>query len=102
MYVVIWEYVAVEGMESEFEKIYNSSGEWVQLFKRSDGYLGTDLIRDADIPRHYVTIDRWTSSAAYSAFQEKYREAYEKLHARCESLTKYEKLIGRGKMDSVT
>lgn len=96
MYIVLWEYVVRAGQEAEFEKIYNTNGDWVQLFEQGDGYLGTDLVRDTDTPRHYITIDRWVSSKAYDVFYKKYRAAYKALDVRCQSLTEHEKLIGMG------
>lgn len=102
MYIVLWEYIVRAGHEFEFEKIYGPNGEWAELFKHSDGYLGTDLIRDADTPRRYITIDRWVSSSAYDAFQEKFQASYEELDARCESLTENENRIGSGETFSST
>jgi hypothetical protein len=64
--------------------------------------LGTDLLRDRDFPRRYITIDRWTSSKAYDDFQERFDSAYQELDARCQFLTEYEKLIGKGEILSST
>jgi heme-degrading monooxygenase HmoA len=96
MYIILWEYTVRVGQEAEFEKTYGESGDWVQLFKQSEGYLGTDLILDTDISRHYITIDHWISSKAYETFHKKYRSAYKALDAHCRSLTEDEKLIGVG------
>ena len=96
MYIIIWEYIVKIGQETEFEKTYGSNGDWVQLFKQADGYLGTDLLHDVGIPRRYITIDRWISSTAYTTFQENYDAAYEAMDARCEDLTEHEALIGAG------
>jgi len=102
MFIIIWEYIVRVGQEAEFEKVYGANGDWAQLFKQGDGFLGTDLVRNRDIPRRYITIDRWASSAAYDAFQEKYQAAYEELDARCQSLTEQEKLLGKGEIFSST
>jgi len=96
MYIILWEYIVRAGLETEFERIYGSKGEWGLLFKQGEGYLGTDLLHDAEVSRRYVTIDRWISSAAYAAFQEEYHAAYEAIDARCEHLTEYESPIGAG------
>ena len=96
MYIILWEYTVKSGQEAEFEKIYGASGDWIQLFKEAEGYLGSTLIRDPDTPRHYITIDHWASSKAYNAFHKKYHAAYKALDARCRSLTEREKLIGMG------
>ncbi len=102
MYINLWEYFVRDGHEAEFEQIYGSNGDWAQLFMQSDGYLGTELLRDHDVRWRYITIDRWISAEVYDTFQEKYRKAYEKLDARCESLTESEKLIGKGELVSST
>ena len=96
MFIILWEYVVAEGREVEFEKIYGSNGDWAQLFKLGRGYLGTDLLRDLDHPRRYITIDRWDSSEDFDSFQENYDTEYESLDARCNSLTEYEARLGAG------
>jgi heme-degrading monooxygenase HmoA len=98
MHIILWEYIVTAGQEAAFEKIYGSYGDWAQLFRQSDGYLGTDLVRNSNISPRYITIDRWVSSEAYDAFQEKYHAAYEELDSRCQSLTEHERLIGRGEI----
>ena len=100
MYIILWEYIVRVGQEPVFENVYGSTGDWAQLFRQSDGYLGTDLVRDSNISRRYITIDRWVTFEAYNLFQEQYHEAYEELDARCQSLTEHEKLIARGEMAS--
>lgn len=94
MYCIIWEFDVKEGYRVEFEKVYGSNGEWSQLFKLGDGYLGTYLLRDENNPRRYVTIDRWVSSTAYEKFKQKWGKEYQELDARCEGLTESEKSIG--------
>jgi heme-degrading monooxygenase HmoA len=94
MHVILWEYQARQGRETEFEKVYGSGGEWVELFKRGAGYLGTELLRDETAPRRYMTIDRWVSSAAYDTFHQNHIREYEALDARCAELTERETLLG--------
>ena len=94
MYIILWEYTIRAGQEAEFEKIYGISGDWVQLFQKAEGYLGTELLCDS--PQHYITIDHWISSKAYDDFHRKYHAAYKALDARCQPLTEHEKLIGMG------
>ena len=96
MFIIIWEYRVAEGQEAAFEKIYGAKGDWVQLFKQSSGYLGTELLRDMNHPRHYLTIDRWASSTAFDSFQENYRAEYEALDTHCKHLTEREARIGAG------
>ena len=94
MYLIIWEFRVKEGHEAEFEQIYGPTGEWVQLFKRGEGYLGTELLRDVGQPRCYLTLDRWRSQEVYEAFQKRWAEAYKELDRQCEGLTEQENLVG--------
>jgi heme-degrading monooxygenase HmoA len=102
MYIILWEYIVKPGQETEFEKIYGSSGDWAQLFRQADGYLGTDLIRDIETHRRYITIDRWISSAAFNSFQKNYHAEYKAIDARCEDLTEHEAQLGAWSLVSST
>ena len=95
MYVIVWEYYVKADYTAEFEKIYGESGVWVELFERENGYLGTELLRDASYPRRYMTIDRWVSVLDYETFLSKWRKEYEKLDAECEALIEREFLLGK-------
>ncbi|MGI8421332.1 MAG: antibiotic biosynthesis monooxygenase family protein [Gaiellaceae bacterium] len=66
MLVLVFTYDARE--PEEFEQIYGPEGEWAQFFRSGAGYIGTELLRDVEIDRRYVVIDRWDSVEAYGAF----------------------------------
>jgi heme-degrading monooxygenase HmoA len=95
MYVIIWEYYVKPDYTAKFEKIYGERGIWVGLFERENSYLGTELLRDANDLRHYMTIDRWVSVLDYELFLSKWRKEYEKLDAECEALIEREFLLGK-------
>jgi heme-degrading monooxygenase HmoA len=61
---------------AEFEREYGSNGEWAEFFRRSSGFIGTELLRDVEEPDRYLVIDRWESADAYNAFLEQHREEY--------------------------
>ena len=94
MYVILWRFRLRMGRESEFERAYGPSGEWALLFRRSDGYLGTELLRRSDDPGQYLTLDRWTSRAAYEAFRARFSSEYRGLDYRLEELTEEETPLG--------
>lgn len=94
IYSYVWEFRVVTGCESEFERIYDSQGEWAQLFKRGTGYLGTELHRDLKAAGRYITVDYWTSKAAYETFRSRFDAEFNRLDEYCESLTEEERLIG--------
>jgi heme-degrading monooxygenase HmoA len=93
-YVVIWEFHVKRGSERAFEEAYGPRGAWARLFLHGDGYLGTELLRNAGQPGRYVTIDRWVSQAAYEAFRSTQRADYEALDRSCAALTVCETALG--------
>jgi heme-degrading monooxygenase HmoA len=94
MYVVIWEFEVRPERVAEFQSIYAPQGEWAQLFRLASGYLGTELLRCADSPSRFLTVDRWRASRDLTDFEERFRETYSALDARCESLTLSERKLG--------
>ena len=94
MYVVLWRFRPLAGWESEFERAYGPSGPWTRLFRRSDGYLGTDLLRRSDGSGEYLTLDRWASLAAYEAFRARWSNEYRELDDQLEELTEDETPLG--------
>jgi quinol monooxygenase YgiN len=93
-HIAIWEFLVEPSCESRFEQIYGPDGDWVQLFRRGDGHLGTELYRDANTPRRYITIDRWVSPQAFETFRQKFATEYKALDESCESLTEKETPLG--------
>jgi heme-degrading monooxygenase HmoA len=94
MYVIIWEYRVKPGRAADFEEIYGESGQWVELFQKGKGYLGTELLHDSRDPDHYLTIDRWVSLTDYESFVSNWRKEYQDLDAQCEDLTGQESPLG--------
>jgi heme-degrading monooxygenase HmoA len=64
------------GDRGEFERVYGPNGEWAQFFRSGRGYIGTELLRDAETPGRYVVIDRWEDADAYNAFVADHRDEY--------------------------
>lgn len=100
MYVIIWKYQVKTDRTADFEQIYHSNGAWVELFRKEEGYLGTELLHDSNQLYRYITIDRWTSSHDYESFRSRWKSEYARLDAQCEGLTEQETLLG--KWESVT
>jgi heme-degrading monooxygenase HmoA len=61
---------------AEFERVYGTEGEWAEFFRRGRGYIGTEILRDVEVPSRYLVIDRWESADAYNAFIAEHREEY--------------------------
>ena len=64
------------GDSLEFEQAYGPEGEWAQFFRSGEGYIGTELLHDVEIPTRYLVIDRWESAEAYNTFAAEQRDEY--------------------------
>jgi heme-degrading monooxygenase HmoA len=95
MLVIVWEYMARPDRLEEFEALYRPDGPWVQLFKRSPGFMSTTLMRDVNDPHRFVIADRWNSGESYEAFKRDFATDYTALSERGERLHRAEHLIGR-------
>ena len=93
-YLAVWEFHVRAECVSDFETIYGPGGLWIQLFRRSSLYLGTELVRDLERAGRYLTIDRWTSREALRHFKQQFVAEYAALDQACERLTESETLVG--------
>jgi hypothetical protein len=94
MVEIVWDFKVFLGKEAEFERHYGPEGTWVQLFRKSSAYLGTDLLHDQEAAGHYLTIDRWSNLASYETFLEEYAAEYKQIDEKMESLTRSETKLG--------
>lgn len=94
MHAIVWELRASSGHEEEFEHLYGPNGEWVQLFARAAGYIGTELLSDVEERGRYITIDRWISRSAFEAFRNRWLSGYRSLDHRCDVLREREVALG--------
>jgi len=93
--LVIWEFTVQPGKEKLFEQIYGPEGDWTQCFRQANGFVRTELSRDLNEPRRYMTLDFWESYAAYETFKLQHAVEYKAIDQRCESLTEQEREIGK-------
>ncbi len=91
--MVVWTFEPAAGSLESFERAYGPEGAWAELFRRCEGYWGTDLLRESDGKR-YLTVDRWESRAAYERARASLAEEYAALDAGCAALTAREDLVG--------
>src|SRR5271168_531771 len=68
---IVWEFTARADKIKEFENYFAGSGPWTALFRKNSGYHGTLLLRDMQMPRRYLTIDRWENAAMHRAMRER-------------------------------
>ena len=93
MHIVIWEFTVREEHIQEFISAYHSNGDWANLFRRAEGYLGTELLNSHE-PNIFLTVDRWESAACFESFQERFGAEYRKLDTQLEGYTSSEKKVG--------
>jgi heme-degrading monooxygenase HmoA len=94
MHIIVWQYDVAAAHVATFERTYASGGAWAALFARAEGFLGTQLLADHDVPGRYVTFDRWRSPADFAAFERAFGDEYARLDATCEGLTLREERLG--------
>ncbi len=94
MHTIVWEFTVREEQIAAFISAYDSDGDWAQLFRRADGYLGTELLRSTSSPNVFLTIDRWQSLASFENFLDRFGAEYKKLDALFEGYTLAEKKVG--------
>ncbi len=94
MLVILWEFRVRPEMLSEFLSAYAPGGDWDLLFRRAEGYLSTELLRDELDGTRFLTIDRWDSREARDRFRLQFGEPYEALDRNCEDYTVEETPVG--------
>ena len=93
-FAVVWEFRVRPRKRRAFEQAYGPDGDWAQLFRRFEGYLGTELFNDRATPLRYITIDRWASRQDFLQMKKRNVSAYRTLDTKCEALTTRERRIG--------
>jgi len=94
-YLIIWQFRVRAGMEKPFEHAYGPQGEWAQLFRQDEAFLGTELIRTPGPGGEYWTLDFWKSQASYEAFRQRHAAEYKAIDQKAEQLTENEREIGK-------
>ena len=94
-FVIIWEFRINSRTRRAFERAYGPDGDWATFFRGGKGYLGTDLIHDAQQPDRYLTMDYWKSRTSYETFKKHNRKMYEIIDQIYEALTTKEVEFGK-------
>jgi heme-degrading monooxygenase HmoA len=85
--------------DEEFEGVYGPEGEWASFFRSGTGYIGTELLKDVEVPGRYLVIDRWDSSEAYNTFVAEHRDEY--MRRVDETTFHYERELRLGTFENV-
>jgi quinol monooxygenase YgiN len=94
MHVIIWKFTVRDEHLQAFVSAYGADGDWATLFRRAEGYLGTELLRLSDRPNIFLTIDRWENLRAFEAFKEHFGAEYARLDSQLEAFTSAEERVG--------
>ncbi|HEY7840607.1 MAG TPA: antibiotic biosynthesis monooxygenase [Gammaproteobacteria bacterium] len=94
-YMYVWEFIVATEHVAAFEQAYGPDGDWVRLFRRAEGYLRTELLKDPSRPGRYLTVDAWASRGQWEEFRTQFAKEFEALDAQCEGWTVSEPEIGR-------
>jgi hypothetical protein len=68
MFLVLWEFEVKPECEERFERVYGTGGDWDSLFRRDSHHERSELFRDTDRSRIYLTADYWKSRKSYEEF----------------------------------
>lgn len=101
MRAYIWSYRVKPECVDDFARAYGADGEWAIFFRRSPGYVRTDLLRDAHAPDRFITIDYFADSKARSALVDANAEEYAAIDARWRDATLEEAFIGEFEVDGL-
>jgi quinol monooxygenase YgiN len=94
MLFIVWQFRVRPERLSEFLSAYSPGGDWERLFRRGEGFLSAELLRDERDETRFLTIDRWASREARDRFLVRFRDEYDALDRKCEDLTLEETVIG--------
>jgi quinol monooxygenase YgiN len=94
MHIIIWQFTVREEHIQEFISACGSNGDWANLFRRAEGYLGTELLHSSLEPNIFLTIDRWESATCLEIFQKRFGVEYKRLDVQFEGYTSSERKLG--------
>jgi heme-degrading monooxygenase HmoA len=94
VFVVIWQFTVKSEHLAAFERVYGSGGDWARLFRGCPGFVQTELLRDAEAPNQFATLDYWRTPDDYVRGMASLAPAYQELDQRCAGWTLEERRVG--------
>lgn len=91
---IVWAFTVLPSQVRTFEAAYGPEGPWARLFGHVPDFRGTRLLNDLDQPGRYLSVDVWSSLAAYKAFQDDHMDAFNALDTACSPLFTNEHYVG--------
>lgn len=93
-HVRAWKFLPPAGGAEAFARAYREDGRWAELFRRAEGYIGTQLFRPDRDGGWWLTLDRWESASAFAAFSRDFAAEYRALDAELEGIAGEEHFVG--------
>src|SRR5262245_26798614 len=93
-YVIVWEFRVRQEKAAEFVEKYGPEGVGARLFRGSDGYIRTELVRDFCFDFCFLTLDYWQTEEEFDRFKQQHLAEYERLDKELEGLTETETRLG--------
>lgn len=93
-HVLAWKFRPPPGGEDAFADAYGPGGRWAALFGRSEGFLGTSLLRPAGGGGWWLTLDRWSDRNAFERFGARFGDEYRALDRELEGIAGDELFVG--------
>lgn len=93
-YVIVWEFRVRREKEADFVEQYGPEGSWARLFRRSGGYIRTELERDVADHLRLLTLDYWQTEEEFNDFHQRNLAEYQRLDKELEGLTETETRLG--------
>jgi heme-degrading monooxygenase HmoA len=92
VYVIVWRFIVKPDRRAEFERHYGADGTWAEFFRRDPACVRTELLRGDG--NEYLTLDYWSSEAAFLAFRAAHLAEYEEIDRGFEAMTESELRVG--------
>ncbi len=94
MVEIVREFMVKQEAQGRFELAFGPGGAWSKLFAQSPGFRGTSVLRDANNPRRYLTIDLWDTVVQRDQAIQENKVAYTGLEADFGSWTESSREVG--------
>lgn len=91
--MIYWEYLVPENSE-RFESYYGPGGRRETLYRGAEGFVRSELQRDASDATIYRTADYWESREAFLAFLRNHSADYDAMSQECEELSAKQTNLG--------
>ncbi|HJW96737.1 MAG TPA: antibiotic biosynthesis monooxygenase [archaeon] len=88
----IWEFHVKEGCERQFEAMNRRN--WPNFFMSSPHYRSTDIAKNLENSRIYLTVDKWDSREDFEEFKKAHRSEYDTIDSIHKELYESAKHVG--------